>query len=143
MTILLVVLGMMMAFAGATGPAWMFLFPKLNPDLWYRLGLRRTVLLILGSLGVILAWLVGDAPAWPLILLPILIGLRIFMRPYNVIRALDAPCLLNVADAELPPDDYVLGVSIAGQSHAWPRKILIAHHLIHDTVAGNPLLACW
>jgi hypothetical protein len=65
------------------------------------------------------------------------------MRPYKVIRALDAPRHLKVADADLSHDDYVLAVEIGGEACAWPEKILIAHHLIHDTVAGNPLLASW
>ncbi|MFN2144252.1 MAG: hypothetical protein ACK2T7_02815, partial [Anaerolineales bacterium] len=96
MAAFLVVLGMLVAFVGATGPAYMFLIPKLNPDLWYRLGLCRSVLVGFGSAKILLAWGVWDASDWTLILIPILIGLRTLMRPDRVIRALDTPRYLTV-----------------------------------------------
>ena len=143
MILLMAIIGIVLAFIGATGPAHMFLIPRLNPALWYRLDLKRTLLVVLGNAILLGAYFLDNSLVWPLFFLPITAGLRAFMRPHRVIRALDAPRYLPAAEADLPPGEYVLAVEIVGQARAWPRDVLIAHHLIHDEVGNIPLLACW
>jgi hypothetical protein len=143
MILLFSITGVLLAFIGATGPAYMFLIPRLDPALWYRFDLKRTVLVVLGNLIILGAYLMDTSLIWPLFFLPITAGLRAFLRPHRVIRALDTPRHLPAAQADLPPDSYVLALEIEGQSRAWPREVLIAHHLIHDKVGELPLLACW
>lgn len=143
MVLLMAIIGILLAFVGATGPAYLFLIPRLNPSLWYRLDWSRTGLVVLGS-GVILgAYFLDNTLVWPLIFLPFTAGLRVLLRPHRVIQALDTPRYLPAANADLTPDEYVLGVKVNGQDRAWPRNVLIAHHLIHDKVGDTPLLACW
>jgi hypothetical protein len=121
----------------------MFLIPRLPEDLWYRLDLKRTGLVIIGSSLILAAFWLDRSVAWLLIMIPVTVGLRTFMRPHRVIRALDAPRLIPATEAQLSSDTYVLATEIEGQHRAWPEEILIAHHLIHDWVGKMPVLATW
>jgi len=37
MILLMAIIGVVLAFIDATGPAYMFLIPRLDPALWYRI----------------------------------------------------------------------------------------------------------
>lgn len=143
MAILLASVGILLAFAGAVGPGVMFLSPRLAPRFWYRLGRRRTALVGVGTLLLIAAVFYNRDLVWLLVFVPLLAALRAVLRPERVIRALDEPRLLPAEEADLPPDNFVLAVVVSELPRAWPREILIAHHLIHDRVGETPVLASW
>lgn len=143
MTALLASLGILVAFAGAVAPGILFLAPRLNPHLWYRLDQRRTYLVGAGILILIAGVLLKQELDWLLVFAPILVGLRVFLSPERVIRALDEPRHVPATKADFHPDEFVLAVKINGHARAWPRDILIAHHLIHDRVGEEAVLAAW
>ncbi|RME33615.1 MAG: DUF3179 domain-containing protein [Gammaproteobacteria bacterium] len=61
--------------------------------------------------------------------------------PRDGIPALDHPSMLPVSRASwLHPDDRVLGVTLGGDSRAYPVRILNWHEVVNDTVHGVPLL---
>ena len=54
---------------------------------------------------------------------------------------LDNPVLLTAQEATyLPDDDLVLGLEWQGEARAYPIRMLRYHHIVNDTVAGQPLL---
>ena len=54
---------------------------------------------------------------------------------------LDNPELLSAESATyLPNDDLVLGLVWGGEARAYPVRMLWFHHIVNDTVAGQPLL---
>ncbi|MGD2026563.1 MAG: DUF3179 domain-containing (seleno)protein, partial [Anaerolineales bacterium] len=129
MTALLASFGILVAFAGAVAPGILFLAPRLNPHLWYRLDQRRTYLVGAGILILSAAVLLKQEMVWLLVFAFLLVGLRVALRPERVIRALDEPRHIPAAEAEFELDEFVLAVKIGGHARAWPRDILIAHHL--------------
>ena len=143
MAYFLVLIGFIVAFPGAVGPGLLFLLPRLNPAVWHRLGFRRTALVGAGVILIICGLLLDASLRWPILLIPVLIGLRIFLRPDRVIQALDVPRHLSVDQADLAPDDYVLAVEVDGEPRAWFVDVVIAHHLIHDKLGKLPVLASW
>ena len=40
----------------------------------------------------------------------------------------------------LTPDDRVLGLTINGESRAYPLRMMTYHHIANDTIAGRPVL---
>jgi len=143
MPLVLAVLGILLAFTGALGPGILFLVPRLNPSIWYRFDQRRTILVGCGVVLILAAFLLSRSFIWPLVFIPVVIGLRAFLRPERVIQALDDPRILPASEADLPPDNFVLTADIEGQARAWPMEVVIAHHLIHDRVGEVPILASW
>ncbi|NDJ54273.1 MAG: DUF3179 domain-containing protein [Chloroflexi bacterium] len=72
--------------------------------------------------------------------------LPVALRPWNVIRALDKTEHHQAAD--LPANSEVLAASINDQAIAWPVRLVIARHIINDTLVLSggdslPLLAIW
>ena len=56
------------------------------------------------------------------------------------IPALDQPTMLTVAGATfLADEEPVFGISINGESHAYPLRILDWHEMANDTVGGVPV----
>jgi hypothetical protein len=56
------------------------------------------------------------------------------------IPALDQPTLLSSEEATyLTPEEPVFGVSLNGESHAYPLRILDWHELVNSTIGGVPI----
>ena len=56
------------------------------------------------------------------------------------IPPLDDPILLPASDADyLTPDEPVFGLSIGGEAHAYPLRILDWHELLNTTIGGVPV----
>jgi hypothetical protein len=56
------------------------------------------------------------------------------------IPSLDDPPFIAAADADyLDPDEHVFGVSIEGDSRAYPLRIMNWHEMANDTVGGVPV----
>jgi hypothetical protein len=59
-------------------------------------------------------------------------------------KAIDNPKMVKAADADyLTDDDYVLGVTVNGESRAYPTRFIWFHHVVNDTfpiedVNGKP-----
>jgi hypothetical protein len=56
------------------------------------------------------------------------------------IPALDNPTIIDPADADyLVPDERVFGVSINGDTRAYPARFLDWHEMFNDVVGGEPV----
>ena len=76
-------------------------------------------------------------------------------RPRDVLLALDNPRSIAGKEIEefnrarggrnkyLVSTDRVVGLTIGGQSRAWPVRLLNAHEIIHDELGGIPLAITW
>lgn len=54
---------------------------------------------------------------------------------------LDNPAVISAKDAAfLEPDDRVLGVTVNGESRAYPLNMMTFHHIANDTIDGRPIL---
>ena len=54
------------------------------------------------------------------------------------------PKMLTPEEADfLDEDDRVFGVSINGDSRAYPLRIINAHEMVNDTVGGEPISLAW
>lgn len=66
--------------------------------------------------------------------------------PRDGIPALDQPGSVSPAEVTslgrrfLLPGDPVIGISVAGETKAYPLRLLAFHEVINDTVGGQPLL---
>jgi hypothetical protein len=47
------------------------------------------------------------------------------------------------AIAQMEPDERVMGVSINGESRAYPLNMLSRHEIVNDTVGGKPIAVTW
>lgn len=56
------------------------------------------------------------------------------------IPALVNPAFGSVDEAGFEPEGHVIGVTLHGQSRAWPIPVLNWHCVVNDTLAGEPLL---
>ncbi len=64
--------------------------------------------------------------------------------PRDGIPALNAPKMLKSADAiYLRPSDRILGVSVNGESRAYPIRLLNWHEVVNDTVGGKSIVVTY
>ena len=57
---------------------------------------------------------------------------------------LDNPVPVSAAIATwLRPDDFVLGVERGGAARAYPISQIQYHHIVNDTIAGEPYLVTY
>lgn len=60
------------------------------------------------------------------------------------IPSLTDPSVVPASEAHfLRPGELVLGVSVGGQSRAYPLKILNWHEAANDVLGGKPIVATW
>jgi hypothetical protein len=57
--------------------------------------------------------------------------------------AIMQPVLVDAEAAVLAPGTKVIGVSIGGESRAYPLFILNNHQIVNDQVGGIPISASW
>ncbi len=101
-------------------------------------GRRLSILLrVCGGLAVIL--LLQTYIRWPEEFAP-----EVLMGKQPVIDAADYIPAADVGD-KLQPDELVLGVTLDGQSRAWPLNMLTGpqREIINDVVGGTPLAVTW
>ncbi len=67
------------------------------------------------------------------------------LLPRDAIPAIDDPEFYAVAEAdeEYSPTELVLGVSINGDSRAYPVGLLSSHEIVNDTVGGQKIAVTW
>ncbi|MDP7029437.1 MAG: DUF3179 domain-containing (seleno)protein [Phycisphaerales bacterium] len=71
----------------------------------------------------------------------------------DMVPVLDEPAaVVSIADVRriamtrkkfLLPDDAVIGVTVEGESRAYPVSMLHVHELVHDNLGGVPILVSW
>lgn len=57
--------------------------------------------------------------------------------------ALVRPTLVPAAEAPLAGGVSVVGVSVEGESRAYPLYVLTNHQIVNDRVGGQPIAASW
>ncbi len=65
--------------------------------------------------------------------------------PQDAIPAIFDPQFVSAAeaDAQLAPDDLVLGVSVAGDHRAYGVAFLSSREVVNDVIGGVPLAVTW
>lgn len=63
--------------------------------------------------------------------------------PDGAIRAIDRPRLLPAQTVDLRPDELVIGVELGGRARAYPIRVLSAHEVVNDVIAGHPIAVTW
>ena len=63
--------------------------------------------------------------------------------PRDSIRPIYEPAFITPAEAELKNADLVIGLSLNGDSRAYPVHILRRREMVNDVVGGVPILATW
>jgi hypothetical protein len=53
------------------------------------------------------------------------------------------PVFVSARRAKIDPDDKVLAVKIGGSARAYPIRRIAYHHIINDTVGGEPIVATY
>ena len=61
----------------------------------------------------------------------------------DVIRPIYTPFIEPPEDAALADDDLVMGVSIGGESRAYPVRTMRFREMANDVVGGVPILVTW
>jgi len=65
--------------------------------------------------------------------------------PLDAIPAIRHPELIRgrQADAQMKPEEPVLGITVGNESHAYSLWQLDAHEIVNDTIAGTAIAATW
>lgn len=63
----------------------------------------------------------------------------------DAIPAIRAPSFVTgrAADAQMKPDEPVIGVVVDGEAHAYSTWHLDAHEIVNDQIAGTAIAASW
>ena len=59
------------------------------------------------------------------------------------IRPVYNPVAIGPEETSLTPEDLVIGVSLGGESRAYPIRTLRRREMVNDVVGGTPILATW
>lgn len=59
--------------------------------------------------------------------------------PRDGIPALDSPRFDSAEETFLRPDDWVIGVAVAGEARAYPIRILNWHEIVNDQIGALPI----
>ena len=61
----------------------------------------------------------------------------------DAFRPIYDPVIAPGSEARLDEDDLVIGVSLAGESRAYPITTLRIREMVNDELAGVPILVTW
>lgn len=59
--------------------------------------------------------------------------------PLDGIPPIDAPVLISASEAKLKNDEKVFGITVKGESRAYPLRYLSWHEMLNDRIAGEPI----
>ena len=59
------------------------------------------------------------------------------------IRPIYDPVMVTVQESPMLDSDFVLGLEINGEAHAYPIRLLNGREMVNDVVGGVPILATW
>jgi hypothetical protein len=63
--------------------------------------------------------------------------------PRGRIVSVDAPRFVPAAEAQLPPEAWVLGVVVDGDARAYSLNLLNRHEIVNDSIGGKSFAAVW
>lgn len=63
--------------------------------------------------------------------------------PRGQIASVDEPRFVPASEARLPPEAWVLGVSIDGQARAYSLNLLNRHEIVNDAIGEKSFAAVW
>lgn len=126
------------------------------------LALAASVLALFGGLWLALAWIdatfdrapdplesvpIAGVQRWGFNLDPLLVpraDLAASPARKDDIPALSDPEAVAASAADwIEADEHVIGVTLGGQSRAWPLRFLAWHRIVNDTLAGEPIAVTW
>jgi hypothetical protein len=61
----------------------------------------------------------------------------------DVIRPVYSPLVVTPEMAALDSEDLVIGVSVGGESRAYPIRPLRFREMVNDELGGTPILVTW
>ena len=61
----------------------------------------------------------------------------------DIIRPIYNPIVSTPSEAMLDSDELVMGVTIGGESRAYPVTTLRIREIANDTLGGTPILVTW
>jgi len=62
---------------------------------------------------------------------------------FESIRPIYAPRFVNAVDADMQPDDLVIGIALEDEAKAYPVGVLRFREMVNDEIAGIPILVSW
>jgi hypothetical protein len=140
-------LAVALAFANVVVYQWVSFVPRLGVRTLYHAGRLRYGVATLALGCAVAAGLRGHTRRrWlPLASVLALIPFAGALHAPRLLTPLDDPEHVAAADADatVDGDKLVLGVELDGEAHAWLVRTLVPHHLVHDAVAGRPVVATW
>ncbi len=135
-------------FAGVTGiftHQWITFFPWVGIGYLYHMRRVKWVWRLV-TVGLALAGGLLAPTTDGLWVLGLSIGLAALAGandPRRVLMAVTDPLPISAAEAELGENAPVLALTWQGESRAWALELLVPHHLVNDSVGGEPVLAAW
>jgi hypothetical protein len=63
--------------------------------------------------------------------------------PRGQIASVDTPRFVPASEARLPPEAWVLGLSIDGQARAYSLNLLNRHEIVNDAIGEKSFAAVW
>jgi len=124
---------------------WVTVFPGLGIGTLYHLKKIRVGVAVfcLSSAGT--ALVIDPSPGQWAVLIAVLVltPLSGFFAAKKTLVALDDPRHISVNEADLEPQEPVLGFAYDNQARAWPLSLLVPHHLVNDVLGDIPVLAAW
>jgi hypothetical protein len=63
--------------------------------------------------------------------------------PRGQIASVDEPRFVPASKAKLPPEAWVLGISIDGQARAYSLNLLNRHEIVNDAIGEKSFAAVW
>jgi hypothetical protein len=55
----------------------------------------------------------------------------------------ERPAFVKAGESKLAAKELVIAISVAGAARAYPVRIISYHHIINDTLAGEPVVATY
>lgn len=139
------VLALVSGVAGIFAYQWITFLPWLGIGYLYHIRwvkwAWRLVTVGLALAGWLLAPTAGGLVVLGLSL--VLAGLAGANDPGRVLVAVDDPRPVSMGETELGENAPVIGLVHKGESRAWALEVLVPHHLVNDTLGGEPVLAAW
>ena len=63
--------------------------------------------------------------------------------PRDAIEPIYSPKFVSPSEVDLSPDEMVMGLTIDGDSRAYPVGLMRFREMVNDNVGGTPLLVSW
>lgn len=143
LAMLLNVSALLISLAAIVVNQWVTLVPRLGIRFVYNIPEVKTRLAVLAFGLATLAWFLQPGPPLMVVLVLALMPLSGAVKASRFLPSLNAPRHATAEQAPWHDDAPVLAIEHQGEARAYPLAVLVPHHLIHDEVGGEPVLASW